>query len=216
LISDSNDPGLPAVFAAAEMHRRSLHAVLVAAAAYAEPAALRPFTVEEAIDNGDALDETIAKLLARLRARSTNLTAAHAAAATAPQRLEQARAIRRALIEALQLALDGEALTILAPVPRVSETTPLLGASHQPTDRERLGPLAFAVRSATARAVALNSAVAGVRAFPVAAAATEDDAAPDDKDTPGRRPDAPLGAAFRHIAGERRDYRGRELRRHCL
>jgi hypothetical protein len=192
LDSDSNDPGLPAIFAAAEMHRRSLHAALVAAAAYAEPAALRPFTVEEAIDDGDALDETIAKLLARLRARSTNLTATHAAAATAPRRLEQARAIRRALIAALQSALDGEALTILAPVPRVSETTPLLGAATTPA--AALGPW-IAVRSATARAVALTSTLAVVRAFPVAAAATEDDAAPDDKDT---RPaaDAPRALHF--------------------
>ena len=64
---DANDPALPAILAGAELARRALQAALIRASlAYAEPSALRPFTVEEAIANPDALDESLSALVARL------------------------------------------------------------------------------------------------------------------------------------------------------
>ena len=170
---DKRDQSVPALLAGAELHRRDLYAALKRVSAYAEPAALRLFTVEEATANPDALAETLDGLAARLAARSARLGSALAATAAGGfQRLEEARIARRTLVEALQGALDGDALPILPPIARRPETTPLLLPAASPS--QVLGVWA-AVRSRVARAVEIAGLLPGTRANPVAPGATADD-----------------------------------------
>jgi hypothetical protein len=189
---DGKDPALPAIVTSAELRRRVLHEALTKAASYSEPAALRPFTVEEAIANPDALDETLSALVERLRGKSNGLMAARADTSPAPQRLEDARARRRSMIEALQTALDGVALPILPPVPRVAETTPLLDNPQTPA--VALGVWRQA-RPRAALAADMAGGLAGFRAHPIAAQATEDDVDPEDKD-PRPEAEAPRAQHF--------------------
>jgi hypothetical protein len=177
---NGKDPALLAVLSSAEQRRRTLHRQLARAAGYSEPTALRAFTVEEAIANPDATDETLTALVERLRAKSAGLMAAHAdTAAPALQRADDARARRRRLVEALQAALDGVSLPILPPIPRTTETTPLLDNAQTPASA--LGVWTQA-RPLAALATEIAAGLADVRAHPVAARATEDDPDPDDKD----------------------------------
>ena len=118
--------------------------------------------------------------------------AARADASPAPQRLEDARARRRSLIEALQTALDGVALPILPPVPRVAETTPLLDNPQTPA--AALG-VWHQARPRAALAADMAGGLAGFRAHPVAARATEDDVDPEDKD-PRPEVEAPRAQHF--------------------
>jgi hypothetical protein len=118
--------------------------------------------------------------------------AARADTSPAPQRLEDARARRRSLIEAIQTALDGVALPILPPVPRVAETTPLLDNPQTPA--AALGVWRQA-RPRAALAADMAGGLAGFRAHPVAARATEDDVDPEDKD-PRPEAEAPRAQHF--------------------
>lgn len=177
---DKRDRSVPALLAAAELRRRDLYAALARVSAHAEPSALRPFTVEEAIANPDALADTLDRLAARLAARSARLGSALAATAAGGfQRLEEARMARRTLVEALQAALDGDALPILPPIARRPETTPLLLPAASPSSV--LG-IWSAVRPRVARAVDIAGLLPGTRANPVTPDATADDSNTADQD----------------------------------
>ena len=177
---DAADPSLTTLFSAAEVRRRTLHNLLPRIAGFAEPSALRPFTIEEAVANPDAIDERLAGLTGRLAARLKALQAAAAAtAATIPARLEEARAWRRLLIEALKATLDGDGLPIFPPIARRPETSPLLTPAVPPANAlAEWSP----VRPRLALAADVASALGGVRAHRTDAAATADDTAPNAKD----------------------------------
>jgi hypothetical protein len=141
---------------------------------------LRPFTIEEAAANPDAIDERIAGVTTRLSARLASLHTAFAATAGAiPGRLEEARASRRMLIEALKASLDGDGLPIFAPIARRPETSPLLTPPVPPATA--LGEWS-PVRTRVALAGEVASALAEVMAHVTDAAATADDTAPNAKD----------------------------------
>jgi hypothetical protein len=196
LDADGRDPALPGLLAAAELSRRDLYTMLRRVTGYAEPAALRPFTVEEAIGNPDALAATLDALAARLMAKARRLGSAQASTAGGG-RLEDARAARRALIEALQAALDGDALAVFPPIARLPATTPLLDA---PGDLSTLLGAWTAVRSRVALAAEISALLPGLHAHPVAAAATADDQVQGDQDQ-RPEPEAPRARHFGTLLG---------------
>lgn len=177
---DAADPSLPSLFTAAEIRRRALHDLLPAIASFAEPSVLRPFTIEEAAANPDGIDERIAGVMTRLTARLGSLQTAYAATAGAiPARLEESRARRRLLMDALKAALDGDGLPIFAPIARRPETSPLLTPAVPPADAlAEWSP----VRPRLVLAAGVASALGEVMAHVTDPAATADDTAPNARD----------------------------------
>lgn len=96
----------------AEISRRSLVAVLRTVSEWAEPAALRLFTLDETLQNSFAVEHPILKLEQRLNEKIVALNAA-VVMSNDFKTLSAARACRDALANTLQQTLDGEALPVL-------------------------------------------------------------------------------------------------------
>jgi hypothetical protein len=158
-------------FAEIDAVRGAFDDVLVALSRHGEPAVLRFFATREAALAPEQFAASFEALLERLGAKAAALaTAAQAASAPAADAAEARRAIA-ALTDAIQGALDGEALPILPVIGRRAETT-------AETDFTRgsavLDPLAeWTPQRARVRTVAAVAAtLADVRAFVVTDAAT--------------------------------------------
>lgn len=177
----------------AESARRALADRLRTVSAYAEPEALRPFTVEEAVADPDLFSETLNAIQQRLETKrlALNNAGGQAASGTADI-LQSARQTQRTLVETLQSTLDGEALPILPVVLRDATTTPLLNPST--TDLSFLDDWRE-VREGVRRAVDELAGVADIKAYKVALEATEDDVLPDEKDSRSEE-DAPRSKHF--------------------
>jgi hypothetical protein len=158
--------------AQADLARVALVAALVAVSRYAEPEALRPFALGDAVTDAYATEEVFLGLTDRLRAKRDALnTAVAIAAARVPVTRAEARGLVRTLTSALQKALDGEALPILPPIIRVAETTPLLKV---PAPAATTLMEWKSVREGVACALQAAQVVGGMVAYAVSEAATED------------------------------------------
>ena len=113
------------------------------------------------------------RLGGRLDDRAAALATVRAATGAAPVTGADARAQVARLAEALAAVLDGDALPVLPPVARVPATTPLLEDGVEPAGA--LGDWA-SVRERVGRAVRLADPMGGLVAFPISAAATDDEA----------------------------------------
>lgn len=157
--------------AAVEAARQSLDDALVAVSRYAEPAALRVFATDEAIVAPDGFAAGFTSLLDRLDSKAASMKAAAQAAGASPVDASAARGINASLTNALQRALDGEALPILPVVPKRPETTAQADFSSGTAVADALSdwaPLRARVRNASTLAASLSN----VRAFAVTDAAT--------------------------------------------
>jgi hypothetical protein len=171
---------LASALSQAESQRQALITTLRAAADFAEPAALRPFTLEEALARTTGLDERLAEIEGRLQSRRAGLASALSATADLTfTALSEARAALTMLSTALQGAVDGEALPILPPYTRTDATRPLLEPPVAP--QHALADWS-AVRRRVAEALAAANGVPNLQAHPVSRGATEDDAEGDDLD----------------------------------
>ena len=168
-----SDAVVTAAMAVAETARRALEEPLEAVSRYGEPDALRVFTTMDAVADPGTVDESFALLSSRLAMRRTALdSAASAAASGTPSTLEDAHALQRGLVSALQGALDGAALVILPPVGNKAETKPLLDGPT--TVSSALGDWPR-VREDVGRAHSLAKDIPGLKAFVVSPKATADD-----------------------------------------
>jgi hypothetical protein len=158
---------------AAETARRTLSTALWAVSRYAEPEALSVVSTSESVAHPERADEFLSALAARLDARRGRLEEGlTATGGPTPNTLSQARGRVRLLTTLLQTVLDGEALPILPPTPRVPVTEPSLQAATSVAAALDGWP---AVRAAVARAARVTHLATGYAAFPVAADATADD-----------------------------------------
>lgn len=191
LASDAATLGL--AVADLESLRPALDAALLAVSYYAEPGALRLMTTADMIADPDELERGLVALAARLSAKVARLVAA-APPATPPANASAGRAQRDALVGALQATLDGEALPILPPVPRIGATTPLLQA-NPPRVTVALADWR-PVRAKVARVATLFESAAW-SAFATADASTGADAADaDERADEGIAPRARLFGTF--------------------
>jgi hypothetical protein len=187
-------PATLAQLSAAEAARRTLQDARVTVAAYAEPAALRTFTLEEAIADPDALEQFLMSIEARIAMKVGRLQDAIAAtSSSAATTLEDARARRRALVHGLQSTLDGEALPVFVPFGKVAATTPMVDPAQA---IETLVTPWLDARRRVARSVDLARAITGLKAFPVSAAATGAVASADPNRDPRDEAEAPLSRHF--------------------
>jgi hypothetical protein len=169
----------------AEAQRRTLALALQAAAAYAQPSALRPFTLQEALAQMRPLDEGLQEIENRLQSARTDLLAA--LNETTGLNVASLAEARRALVRlrtALQGAVDGEAMPVLPPFARVAATEPLLLPRIPSTSA--LSEWAAARRTVADTRVAAAD-IPAVQAHPVSADATRD----DDGDDPRKENFAP-------------------------
>ncbi len=187
-------PASLAQLSVAEAARRNLQNARVAIAAYCEPAALRAFTLEEAIADPDALEQLMMAIEARMAAKLGRLQDVIAATSSdVTTSLEDARARRRALVQVLQSTLDGDALPILVPFAKTAPTTPMVDPA-QPIDT-LVAPWRR-VRSRVARSADLAKGITGLKAFPVSAAATGAIPSTDPNRDPRDETEAPLSRHF--------------------
>jgi hypothetical protein len=158
-------------FAEVEAARVAFDASLVAVSRYGEPGALRVFATGEVALAPDNFATVFGAVLDRIDAKMRALTAAAQAAGVPPTEAATARRAVATLIQALQGALDGEALPILPVVHKRAETTAeadfATGGSVAAALAE-WAPLRTRVRNVQSVVSGLSS----VRAFEVTEAAT--------------------------------------------
>jgi hypothetical protein len=187
-------PATRAQLEVAEAARRNLQDARMGIAAYSEPAALRAFTLEEAIADPDALEQFLMAIEVRMAAKVARLQDVIAATSSdVTTSLEDARARRRALVQVLQSSLDGDALPILVPFGKAASTTPMVDPP-QPIDT-LVAPWRR-VRSRVARSADLAKTITGLKAFPVSAAATGAIPSTDPNRDPRDETEAPLSRHF--------------------
>jgi hypothetical protein len=150
---------------------------------YCEPDALQIVTADELIADPEPFAEVLGATDRRLVTKLARLDAVVAASAAVAETRSAIRVQQQALVDAMQATLDGEALPILPSVKRADATDPLVDAPQ---------PLAAALgvwaqkREGVARALDAVSGLAGIEAYPVSSAATDDerpqnvDARPED------------------------------------
>jgi hypothetical protein len=117
------DSELASLFQAVEVARRAYDDALVAVSRYGEPGALRPFTTGEVALAPEEFASVFTALLERVDAKATRLTTAAQAATASPADAASARSVVATLTDALQGALDGDALPILPLIRKRPETT---------------------------------------------------------------------------------------------
>jgi hypothetical protein len=178
-LADPESASIAARKTEAETLRKALLPHLQAAARWAEPGALRPFTLIEALADRLGLDLSLRSLEERLKGRIATLSAALSQTSSAAASLAEARAQRAALVSALQRVLDGDGFVVLPPVPIASETKPLLTAPSAPGVAPTLKSWSL-VRERVAAAVQLAALTPGAKAYPVHEDATRDDPDPGD------------------------------------
>jgi len=158
-------------FAEVEAVRGALDASLVAVSRYGEPGALRVFATGEVALAPDNFATILGGVLDRIDAKMRALTAAAQASGAPPTEAAAARRVVATLTQALQGALDGEALPILPVVRKRAETTAeadFTSGSGVAAALAEWAPLRARVRNVQSVA----SALANVRAFEVTEAAT--------------------------------------------
>jgi hypothetical protein len=170
------DAALPASelalrFAEVETARVPFDDALVMLSRYGEPTVLRPFATGEAALVPDEFATAVAVVLDRVDAKAGSLNAAAQLAGAPPADAAAARGVIAALIDALQGALDGEALPILPVIGKRAETTAetnfTSGSAIANTLAEWI-PQRARIRNAATVAATLTK----VRAFAVTDAAT--------------------------------------------
>ena len=179
--------------AAAEAARRALSDALEPVAIYGEPAALRVFALDEAIQHPTATLDRVRAIEARLAARRDGLAVILGAPPSGFGSLAAAKAALDAAAQAIQAALDGPAMPILPSFPRShGAARPALGAVAAPA---QLLQGWVTVRQGAERGAALAAAMAGAVARPTTPAATADDTAPEDAE-PRPETEAPRALHF--------------------
>ncbi|HEX2339452.1 MAG TPA: hypothetical protein VHI98_03145 [Vicinamibacterales bacterium] len=158
-------------FAAVEAARLPFDKALVTISRYGEPTALRAFATAEVAFAPENFAPGFTSLLDRVASKGVRVSAAAQAATASPPDAAAARRIIATLKEALQSALDGEALPILPVIRKRAETTAetnFSAGSNVANALAEWADLRARVRTASAVAATLST----VRAFATTDAAT--------------------------------------------
>jgi hypothetical protein len=180
-----------------ELSRRSFVSTAIAISRYGEPDALKVVTTDETIVDPEPLAAILASMDERLAGKLAGLNVAVSSSAAAARTRSEIRVQQQLLIDALQGALDGEALPILPSTQRVAATDPLLEAPQTP--QGALGVWAQK-REGVARALGAVDSISGMDAHSVSPAATDDEST-QDADTRSET-DAPHAYHFGTFIGD--------------
>jgi hypothetical protein len=186
-------------FAAVETARKPFDEALVAVSRYGEPAALRAFTTVDVAFAPENFAPGFTSLLDRVVAKGVRVSAAAQAATATPADAAEARRIVASLKEALQSALDGEALPILPVILKRAETTAETDFSSGGNVANALGEWAE-LRARVRNASTVAATLTNVRAFATTDAATTVD---DPEGDPRPETEAPRSRYFGTFLADR-------------